>query len=127
MTISNLAGMGIHSDSPEFWFIAMFLIMPFWIFATWNLRQAMLRHNHLATLYWILNIGYSQFMLYVPESVSNLVHKDLYDKTKAFVTMAAISSTIGVTYGISLFVFWWLRPDFYYRWDERRRKRRTVT
>jgi hypothetical protein len=34
---------------------------------------------------------------------------------------------VGAVYGISLFVVWWLRPDFYYRWDQGRRPKAKET
>ena len=89
----------------------------------WNFGRARRRKSKLALLYWFLNLGYGLVMIGVPVYVYLPFSRYLlYDKTKTIVALTTIFSVIGATYGISLFVFWWLRPGFYNRWDERRKK-----
>jgi predicted membrane protein len=112
----------IVSNMSWFYFlVATGLATPFIIFACSNIYQALQRRNFLAVLYWILNMGYITVIVCVPAVISfSGPFIDL--EPKHIVALIAISSVIGALYGISLFVFWWLRPGFYYRWDEGRRK-----
>jgi hypothetical protein len=107
------------------WFsplIGSCLVVPFMIFACLNAYPAIRRGNYLAVLYWSVNVAYTCVILvWVPVLISRS-RLFIYLKPKHTVVLIATSPVLGAIYGISLFVFWWLRPGFYYRWDEGRRK-----
>jgi hypothetical protein len=82
----------------------IWLMSPFWLFIGLNLFLFFRgeKKNWLSLVYWLVSTGWLMVTGLIPSTVVG-------------------AGIMGAMYGISLFVVWWLRPDFYYRWDQGRR------
>lgn len=82
--------------------------IPFYLFIGLNLTLFFRgkKKNWICLIYWISNLGW---LLLITTVMSD--------------TDSIGSAIMGAFYGISLFVVWWLKPDFYYRWDQGTRQK----
>jgi len=80
------------------------MFIPFWLFIALNLflffRSE--KKNWFSLVYWVVSTCWLAVII-------------------VFVETPVGATIMGAIYGISLFVVWWLRPDFYYRWNQGRR------
>lgn len=85
-------------------FMSVGMSIPFYFFVGLNFTLFFRgkKKNWICLIYWMLSLCWL------------LVSTTVMDETIG-------SAIMGAIYGISLFVVMWLRPDFYYRWDQGRR------
>lgn len=87
--------------------VGQLMFIPFYLFILLNIATVCIqgkRINPIPLIYWYMNTGFMTVIMLSP--VDDIG--------------AAI---MGAIYGLSLFVFWWLKPDLYYRWDQGRRQK----
>lgn len=98
------------------WMLVAFI--PFWLFIVLNLFFAFRgqKKNWLRVVYWLASAAW----LVATSFVAVLAYR-VSVPIGIIWNFNPISGLMGAIYGISLFVVWWLRPDFYYRWDQGRR------
>lgn len=82
--------------------MTLIALTPFWAFTLLQLLAIIRsdRKSWLRVLYWLLSGGFSLVLVF------------------AYPIHWGIQCLIGGIYGISFFVFWWWKPEFYYRWDQ---------
>lgn len=86
------------------WGTLMFI--PFYLFILLNIIMSVRGKKTfwICLIYWYMSMGCVVVITISPVPV-------------------VAAGIMGAIYGISLFVFWWLRPNFYYRWDQGRRQK----
>ncbi|CAG8904442.1 unnamed protein product [Penicillium egyptiacum] len=85
--------------SAEAW---MLLPLFFFNIFHWSFFVMRDRKDRLCLIYWLVTIAWVLMIVY-------------------YVVNVVALGVMGPFYSISLFVVWWLRPDFYYIWDQGRR------
>lgn len=86
-------------------FLIFILLNLFWFFRSKE-------KNWLRLVYWLLSGTWL--------AITTVV-EFRFIATMGFSIMSVIPTIMGALYGISLFVVWWWRPDFYYSWNQGRR------
>ncbi|KAJ5223908.1 hypothetical protein N7468_008450 [Penicillium chermesinum] len=94
------------------------LLVPFWMFVSLQLFTIFRsdRKNWLSITYWVVNAPLpAVFSILVPAAFADTI--GLSNPARVY----ALPCVLCGLHGISLFVVWWWKPEFYYTWDQGRR------